>query len=66
MSLVNRALPPNINLLTLEPWDGHRLLVRFEHFYGVGEDDTYSKPVTISLKVFVLKKNIVRIRIHQI
>lgn len=50
---MNGALPANINLLTLEPWDAEgRLLVRLEHVYAIGEDDTYSKPVTVSLKVF--------------
>lgn len=54
MSFVNRALPPNVHLLTLEPWDDEgRFLVRFEHIYGVGEDQVYSKPVSISLKVIL-------------
>lgn len=52
MSLLNRELPANVNLLTLEPWDDQgRLLVRLEHIYGIGEDETFSKPVTVSLKV---------------
>lgn len=51
LALINRDLPPNVNLLTLEPWDDEgRVLVRFEHFYGVGEDERFSHPVTISLK----------------
>lgn len=51
-SLLSRSLPANINLLTLEPWDdAGRLLLRLEHFYAVGEDESYSRPVTVSLKV---------------
>lgn len=52
VALLNRDLPPNVNLLTLEPWDDQgRILVRFEHFFGVGEDETFSQPASISLKV---------------
>jgi hypothetical protein len=52
VALLNRDLPPNVNLLTLEPWDDQgRILVRFEHFFGVGEDEQFSQPASISLKV---------------
>ena len=54
MALLNRPLPPTVNLLTLEPWDDEgRILVRFEHFFAVGEDERFSQPVNISLKVIL-------------
>lgn len=51
VSLLSRDFPPNVHLLTLEPWDIQgRLLVRLEHIFAVGEDDVYSKSATINLK----------------
>lgn len=52
MPLLNKEFPLNVHLLTLEPWDNKgRLLVRVEHIFAVGEDETYSKSATIALKV---------------
>ena len=49
-------LPPNVNLLTLEPWfnasapDGPvQYLVRLEHLFEEGEHPTWSQPATVSL-----------------
>ena len=56
--LINRELPENVNLLTLENRSDGSYLIRLEHIYDVGEDKVLSKPVTVSLKVifpFVLK-----------
>ena len=50
-TLINRSLPDNVHLLTLEPWDQGRILMRLEHFYAVGEDSLLAKPVTVSIKV---------------
>lgn len=49
-TLINRSLPDNVHLLTLEPWDQGRILMRLEHFYAVGEDSLLAKPVTVSIK----------------
>ena len=49
-------LPPNVNLLTFEPWfnasapDGPvQYLVRLEHLFEEGEHPTWSQPATVSL-----------------
>jgi hypothetical protein len=49
-------LPPNINLLSFEPWlnasstDGPiQYLVRLEHLFEEGEHPMWSQPATISL-----------------
>ncbi|XP_005095526.1 lysosomal alpha-mannosidase [Aplysia californica] len=59
-SALKSSLPANIHLLTLEQFyqsgplptaSGEvPYLVRFEHFYEVGEDKEYSKPVSFDLK----------------
>nr|CAH0110923.1 unnamed protein product [Daphnia galeata] len=48
--LINRELPENVNLLTLENRSDGSYLIRLEHIYDVGEDNVLSKPVTVSLK----------------
>ncbi|KAK7498336.1 hypothetical protein BaRGS_00010596 [Batillaria attramentaria] len=55
---MNRSLPDNIHLLTLEqfpakgpvPTTEQPFLLRLEHFYEKGEDAKLSQPVTISLQ----------------
>lgn len=47
---LNKKLPPNINLLTLEPWDNNRILLRLEHIFEVNEDSKYSRPRRINLR----------------
>lgn len=49
-SLMSRSLPDNVHLLTMEPWDEGRILMRLEHFYAVGEDSLLAQPVTFSIK----------------
>ncbi|XP_046392611.1 lysosomal alpha-mannosidase-like isoform X2 [Ischnura elegans] len=44
------SLPPNLHVLTLEPWTGKSVLFRLEHFYEKDEDSELSKPVTLNLK----------------
>ena len=47
---LNRRLPPNINLLTLEPWDQGRVLMRLEHIFEVNEDSKYSRPRVVDVR----------------
>lgn len=47
---LNRKLPLNINLLTLERWDDERVLIRLEHIFEVNEDPKYSRPRRVSLR----------------
>lgn len=46
---LNKKLPANINLLTLEPWSGNKLLIRLEHIFEVNEDSKYSHPRRLNL-----------------
>ena len=48
---LKKALPDNVNLLTLEQFGPQDVLLRFEHIYEIGEDPVLSKPVTFSLRV---------------
>ncbi len=50
-SLISHVLPENVKILSLEPWDEDRFLIRLEHFYGIGEDEAHSQPATVSIKV---------------
>ncbi|KAF5279397.1 hypothetical protein FQA39_LY05507 [Lamprigera yunnana] len=47
---LKRALPDNVQILTLEPWMGFKNLLRFEHVLEKHEDPVLSKPVTIDLR----------------
>ena len=50
-SALSSPLPPNVHLLTLEPWgvDGADVLLRLEHYFEAGEDAVYSLPVKVDL-----------------
>lgn len=43
-------LPPNVHLLTMEPWKRGTKLLRFEHFFEFDDDPVLSKPATVVLK----------------
>ncbi|XP_015929798.1 lysosomal alpha-mannosidase isoform X1 [Parasteatoda tepidariorum] len=43
-------LPPNVHLLTLEPWKAGTVLMRFEHMYEFDEDPILSKRAVLSLQ----------------
>lgn len=47
---INKMLPKNIHILTLEPWDNHFILLRLEHFYEINEDSEQSTPTDVSLR----------------
>jgi len=57
MSLLQSALPVNVELATMQPFaNGGSVLMRLVHLFGVGEDGVLSQPVSIDLtKVFVWK-----------
>ncbi|XP_066593863.1 lysosomal alpha-mannosidase isoform X1 [Prorops nasuta] len=44
------SLPPNIHVLTLEPWKDDTVLLRLEHVFEINEAKDYSKAVTVNLK----------------
>ncbi|XP_012143157.2 lysosomal alpha-mannosidase II isoform X2 [Megachile rotundata] len=45
-----KGLPPNVHILTLEPWKDNKVLLRLEHIFEVGETETLSKPVEVNLQ----------------
>jgi lysosomal alpha-mannosidase len=55
VSYVNKQLPLNVELLTLQFWDQDTVLVRLAHSFAVGEDSSYSKPVTVDLNTLFIK-----------
>uniref|UniRef100_A0A2M4DMV2 Alpha-mannosidase n=1 Tax=Anopheles darlingi TaxID=43151 RepID=A0A2M4DMV2_ANODA len=57
-SAIAQQLPPNVNLLTLEPWKDGTVLVRFEHLFEQGEDPVYSKPVQFNVRNVLFALNI--------
>ncbi|NWW41924.1 MA2B1 mannosidase, partial [Panurus biarmicus] len=46
---LRRALPPNLHLLSVEPWGAGTLLLRLEHLFERGESHNSSQPVTVDL-----------------
>lgn len=47
---LKRALPDNVQILTLEPWYGMNFLLRLEHYLEKNDDPILSLPVTVNLK----------------
>ncbi|KAF8787519.1 Lysosomal alpha-mannosidase like protein [Argiope bruennichi] len=56
------TLPPNVHLLTLEPWKRGTVLIRLEHMYEFNEDSTLSLAVDVSLKDLFKEFNVTSIR----
>uniref|UniRef100_A0A182T033 Glycosyl hydrolases family 38 C-terminal beta sandwich domain-containing protein n=1 Tax=Anopheles maculatus TaxID=74869 RepID=A0A182T033_9DIPT len=57
-SAIAQQLPPNVNLLTLEPWKDGTVLVRFEHLFEKHEDPVYSQAVRINVRNVLFALNI--------
>lgn len=62
MSSIALNLPPNVHLLTLEPWHESEWLVRFEHILEKDEDKNYSKTVKFDLNKVFANVKINRVR----
>ena len=58
---LKKALPDNVNLLTLEQFGPKDVLLRLEHIYENGEDPALSKPVTLSLRIRSCKMKVLRV-----
>uniref|UniRef100_A0AAG5DR73 Alpha-mannosidase n=1 Tax=Anopheles atroparvus TaxID=41427 RepID=A0AAG5DR73_ANOAO len=57
-SAIAQQLPPNVNLLTLEPWKDGTVLVRFEHLFEKIEDPVYSQTVRFNVRNVLFALNI--------
>ncbi|XP_018301818.1 lysosomal alpha-mannosidase isoform X1 [Mycetomoellerius zeteki] len=47
---LNKALPSNVHILTLEPWKDDTILLRLEHLFEVGEAQRMSQPVEVNIQ----------------
>ncbi|XP_043527609.1 lysosomal alpha-mannosidase isoform X2 [Frieseomelitta varia] len=57
-----KALPPNVHILTLEPWKNNTVLLRLEHIFEVGETVSLSKPVEVNIQDLFATFTIVSIK----
>jgi len=48
-SFVHTPLPPNVELMTVQPWYNNTQLIRFSHQFGVREGNVYNVNATIDL-----------------
>lgn len=48
---LSESLPPNVQILTLEPWKRGTVLLRLEHIFELKESKKYSIPVEVNLQV---------------
>ena len=60
-SFIGNALPPNVQLMTLQALSQKKLLLRLSHQFGIGEDSVQSKPVTFDL-ASVLASDVFKIK----
>jgi lysosomal alpha-mannosidase len=54
-------LPPNVHLLNAKTLPTGEVLIRLHHIFAIGEDPTYSSPVTIDLNSLFKNKQIEKI-----
>lgn len=60
-SLLKRALPKNVRLLSLEVFMKNYILIRLEHIFAIKEDNHLSKKATVSLKNLFVDFRILRL-----
>uniref|UniRef100_A0A6E8WBV9 Alpha-mannosidase n=1 Tax=Anopheles coluzzii TaxID=1518534 RepID=A0A6E8WBV9_ANOCL len=61
-TFLSESLPPNVHLLTVEPWKDDTMLLRFEHLFEKGEDSQYSLPIQINVQNLFVNVNVVSLR----
>nr|XP_049466711.1 lysosomal alpha-mannosidase-like [Anopheles coluzzii] len=61
-TFLSESLPPNVHLLTVEPWKDDTMLLRFEHLFEKGEDSQYSLPIQINVQDLFVNVNVVSLR----
>ncbi|KAF2897557.1 hypothetical protein ILUMI_08617, partial [Ignelater luminosus] len=59
---LKRALPKNVQILTLEPWGNKKILLRLEHIFEKDEDLVLSRPAEINLEDLFAAFKLVDIR----
>ncbi|XP_014487574.1 PREDICTED: lysosomal alpha-mannosidase isoform X1 [Dinoponera quadriceps] len=47
---LNKLLPLNVHILTLEPWKDGTILLRLEHLFEAGEAQQMSQPVEVNIQ----------------
>jgi len=55
LSFLKTALPLNVELMTAQVYSENQILIRLSHSFGVGENPTYSKPVTVDLSTLFVQ-----------
>lgn len=50
---LRKRLPPNVHVLSLEPWKDGQVLLRLEHLYEIGEAEQLSQPAEVNIAVSV-------------
>ncbi|KAK0161282.1 hypothetical protein PV327_009769 [Microctonus hyperodae] len=48
-SSLRKKLPPNVHILTYEPWKDGKVLLRLEHLFEVGQAGALSSPVEVDI-----------------
>ena len=61
-TFLSESLPPNVHLLTVEPWKDDTMLLRFEHLFEKGEDSQYSLPIQINVQDLFVNVNVVSLQ----
>ncbi|XP_063974588.1 lysosomal alpha-mannosidase isoform X1 [Diachasmimorpha longicaudata] len=62
MKGLRKRLPPNVHILTLEPWKGGQVLLRLEHLYEIGEAGQLSQPVEVNITDLFADFDVVAVR----
>lgn len=47
---IGKKLPPNVQILTLEPWKENSVLLRLEHVFEINESASLSQPVQVNIQ----------------
>ncbi|XP_015121082.1 lysosomal alpha-mannosidase isoform X2 [Diachasma alloeum] len=59
---LRKRLPPNIHILTLEPWKEDQVLLRLEHLYEIGEAAQMSQPAEVNIADLFMDFDVVEVR----
>jgi len=54
-------LPPNIELITMQPWSNNSLFLRLAHSFGIDKDEKLGQPVKLDLATLFPQRKLVNI-----